>query len=79
MADARDGYWWLRSPGDDSNNAAYVNGNGNVNDNGNNVNENQFGVRPAWPHRPMSAPGGTDPCRHDACLHEAKESRSVLR
>ncbi|MDR1712956.1 MAG: DUF6273 domain-containing protein, partial [Coriobacteriales bacterium] len=38
--------WWLRSPGNNSNNAANVNNDGNVNTNGNNVNNNN-GVRPA--------------------------------
>ncbi|WP_442871950.1 hypothetical protein [Anaerobutyricum hallii] len=45
--------WWLRSPGNNSNNAAEVNNNGWVNRNGNNVNNNNDGVRPAlrrnWP------------------------------
>ena len=41
------GGWWLRSPGNNDNNAAFVNGeNGNVNENGNNV-KKEFGVRPA--------------------------------
>ena len=77
-------YWWLRSPGDDDNYAAYVNGNGNVNDNGNNVN-NSLGVRPAWPHCPMFAPGGASLRGYALCVHvvvhvhEAKESRSPLR
>lgn len=39
--------WWLRSPGNNSNNAAEVNNNGWVNRNGNNVNNNNDGVRPA--------------------------------
>jgi hypothetical protein len=43
-------YWWLRSPGNNDNNAANVNNNGNVNYNGNNVNNNE-GVRPALPYR----------------------------
>lgn len=38
--------WWLRSPGNNSNNAANVNNNGYVNTNGNNVNNNNNGVRP---------------------------------
>jgi hypothetical protein len=38
--------WWLRSPGNNSNNAANVNSDGNVNTNGNNVN-NTGGLRPA--------------------------------
>ena len=41
--------WWLRSPGNNDNNAACVFGeNENVNDNGNNV-KKEFGVRPALP------------------------------
>lgn len=43
------GGWWLRSPGKNENEAAFVNGkNGNVNENGNNV-KKEFGVRPALP------------------------------
>ena len=38
--------WWLRSPGNNSNNAANVNNNGYVNNNGNNVNNNNNGARP---------------------------------
>ena len=41
--------WWLRSPGNNSNNAAYVNNNGWVNVNGNNVNNDNIGVRPLCP------------------------------
>lgn len=37
--------WWLRSPGNNTNNAANVNSNGYVNNNGNNVNNNNDGVR----------------------------------
>ena len=40
--------WWLRSPGNNDNNAANVNNDGFVNNNGNNVN-NKYGVRPALP------------------------------
>jgi hypothetical protein len=40
-------WWWLRSPGNNDNNAANVNNDGNVNDNGNNVNNENGGVRPA--------------------------------
>lgn|GEM_PF-6070586 len=40
--------WWLRSPGNNNNNAANVNNDGTVNNNGNNVNNNN-GVRPAMP------------------------------
>jgi len=42
-------WWWLRSPGNNSNNAANVNSDGNVNINGNNVNNESGGVRPALP------------------------------
>ena len=41
-------FWWLRSPGNNDNNAANVNNDGFVNNNGNNVN-NDNGVRPALP------------------------------
>ena len=41
--------WWLRSPGNNDNKAAFVDGgSGDVNDNGNNV-KNTLGVRPALP------------------------------
>jgi len=40
-------WWWLRSPGNNQNNAANVNNDGNVNLNGNNVNNETGGVRPA--------------------------------
>lgn len=36
--------WWLRSPGNNTNNVANVNNNGYVNNNGNNVNNNNDGV-----------------------------------
>jgi hypothetical protein len=41
--------WWLRSPGNNSNNAAIVNNDGNVNVNGNNVDNvnTNGGLRPA--------------------------------
>ena len=39
--------WWLRSPGNNTNNAANVNTDGSVNNNGNNVNNDNNGVRPA--------------------------------
>jgi hypothetical protein len=42
-------WWWLRSPGNNSNNAANVNTDGNVNINGNNVSAESGGVRPALP------------------------------
>jgi len=37
--------WWLRSPGNNNNNAAIVNNDGSVNSNGNTVNNND-GIRP---------------------------------
>ena len=40
-------YWWLRSPGNNQNNAANVNNDGDVNENGNNVNNDNNAVRPA--------------------------------
>lgn len=42
-------WWWLRSPGNNQNNAANVNSDGNVNANGNNVKNDNNGVRPALP------------------------------
>ena len=42
-------WWWLRSPGNNSNNAANVNADGKLNVNGNNVNNETGGVRPALP------------------------------
>lgn len=41
--------WWLRSPGNNTNNAANVNNNGYVNRNGNNVNNNNDAVVPDLP------------------------------
>ena len=55
-------WWWLRSPGNNSNNACNVNENGNINVNGNNVNNNSGGVRPALSHphfaRNLFSPSG---------------------
>ena len=42
------GDWWLRSPGDNDDNAAVVGGNGNVDRTGFNVDANDVGVRPAF-------------------------------
>lgn len=39
--------WWLRCRGNNDNNAAYVNNDGNVNDNGNNADNEDGGVRVA--------------------------------
>ena len=41
------GWWWLRSPGDYGDYAAYVYGKGLVNDIGYNVHNHELGVRPA--------------------------------
>ena len=38
-------WWWLRSPGNNDNNAA------NVNNNGNNVNNDNNAIRPALPEQ----------------------------
>ncbi len=40
-------WWWLRSPGNNQNNAANVNNDGSINYNGNNVNNSNDCVRPA--------------------------------
>ena len=45
-------WWWLRSPGNNDNNAANVNTDGSLNENGNNVN-NENGVRPALSDQPV--------------------------
>ena len=42
-----DDWWWLRSPGDYQNFAAYINNDGDVNDCGSNVNRGGNAVRPA--------------------------------
>ncbi|MCR5151133.1 MAG: DUF6273 domain-containing protein [Clostridiales bacterium] len=39
-------WWWLRSPGNNTNNAANVNNDGDINNNGNNVNNSNDCVRP---------------------------------
>jgi hypothetical protein len=63
-------FWWLRSPGNNDNNAANVNNNnGNVNPNGNNVNNNDA-ARPALPYRPMRVESSAHLCIR------AKESSS---
>lgn len=65
-------FWWLRSPGNNDNNAAVVDGDGFVNNNGNNIN-NEFGVRPASPYRQMFAPSGVNPCKLQkqlACIRQ---------
>jgi len=68
-------WWWLRSPGNNSNNAANVNDDGSVNINGNNVNNASGGVRPALPQPHFArnlAPSGAGLC------YGAKESDSLL-
>ena len=40
-------WWWLRSPGNNQNNAANVNNDGGVGSNGSRVNRDNYGVRPA--------------------------------
>ena len=50
------GWWWLRSPGNNSNNAACVRPDGGVNDNGNNVNNDNVGVRPDSSQKPEACP-----------------------
>lgn len=64
--------WWLRSPGNNSNNAANVNSNGAVNENGNNVNNTNIGVRPAL--LPLSETA----CRCN-CPYWEKRSRNPSR
>jgi hypothetical protein len=48
------GNWWLRSPGNNPNNAGIVNNDGNVNNNNNNVNNTNIGARPDLPLRPQA-------------------------
>lgn len=50
------GWWWLRSPGNNRNNAANVNKDGSVNRNGNNVDNDNNAVRPAFPGMPDTLP-----------------------
>ena len=47
-------WWWLRSPGNNTNNAANVNNDGSVNNNGNNVNNENEVVRPVVVWRILS-------------------------
>lgn len=72
--------WWLRSPGNNSNNAANVNNDGYVNRNGNNVNNDNDAVRPDLDHiyglqrslgrlRPcLKVQGNPIPFREGECL-----------
>ena len=65
--------WWLCSPGNNDNKAAFVNGeNGDVNGNGNNV-KKAFGVRPALPDYPKCMESSMRQCAR------AKEPGSFLR
>jgi hypothetical protein len=68
-------WWWLRSPGNNSNNAANVNDDGNVNINGNNVNNDSGGVRPALPHPHLAR--NLAECSAGLC-DGAKESNPLL-
>lgn len=52
-------WWWLRSPGNNSDNAANVNNNGYVNDNGNNVDNDNNAVRPDSHPAAISDPCGS--------------------
>jgi len=49
-------FWWLRSPGENPNNAVNVNNDGEMNVNGNNVNNDNGGVRPALTPRLIPKP-----------------------
>ena len=65
-------WWWLRSPGNNQNNAANVNNDGDVNDNGNNVNNDNNAVRPA-----LLSYGLKLLCKHTKPVPRAKESDSL--
>ena len=65
-------WWWLRSPGNNTHNAANVNNDGNLNMNGNNVSFAEGGVRPALPHKPEIR------FKAERIRAEAKESDSLL-
>ena len=65
-------WWWLRSPGNNQNNAANVNNDGDVNENGNNVNNDNNAVRPALLSRGLKLL-----CRHAKPVPRAKESDSL--
>lgn len=58
-------WWWLRSPGNNQNNAA------NVNENGNNVNNDNNAVRPA-----LHSSGLKLLCKYTISVPRAKESDS---
>ncbi len=65
-------WWWLRSPGNNQNNAANVNNDGDVNENGNNVNNDNNAVRPA-----LLSCGLKLLCMHTKPVPRAKESDSL--
>ena len=65
-------WWWLRSPGNNQNNAANVNNDGDVNENGNNVNNDNNAVRPA-----LLSYGLKLLCRYTKPVPRAKESDSL--
>ena len=69
-------YWWLRSPGNNTNNAANVNNDGWGNNNGNNVNNDNNAVRPDL-HYICIARNSSRAGRVRAHLH-AKEPDSAL-
>ena len=64
-------WWWLRSPGNNQNNAANVNNDGDGNENGNNVNNDNNAVRPA-----LLSCGLKLLCKHTKPVPRAKESGS---
>ncbi len=65
-------WWWLRSPGNNQNNAANVNNDGDVNENGNNVNNSNNAVRPA-----LLSYGLKPRCAFTRSVPRAKESDSL--
>lgn len=65
-------WWWLRSPGNNQNNAANVNSDGGVNENGNNVNNDNNAVRPA-----LLSNGLKFRCEFTGSVPGAKESDSL--
>ena len=68
-------WWWLRSPGNNTNNACNVNNDGNINLNGNNVNNTSGGVRPALSHPHLPETLGLS---RQVCAYEAKEPKTFL-
>lgn len=57
-------YWWLRSPGNNSNNAAYVDYDGYGNNNGNNVDNSNNAVRPDLQTIARNLPRAGEVCAH---------------